>query len=116
MSSLLDEIITARKTKAIEYEEYLQQIADLARRVSAGKSDDTPKTLDSPGKRALFNNLDHNEVLALQIDETVKASRPDGWRGVHAREQEVKAALYSVLQNVDDVERIFQIIKAQGEY
>ncbi len=32
MSALLDEIIAARKAKAIEYEEYLKRIATLARR------------------------------------------------------------------------------------
>ena len=36
MSALLDEIIAARKAKAIEYEEYLQRIAELAKRVEAG--------------------------------------------------------------------------------
>jgi type I restriction enzyme R subunit len=116
MSSLLDEIISARKAKAIEYEEYLQQIAELARRVTAGKSEDTPRSLNSPGKRTLFNNLNYNETLALKVDEAVKATRPDGWRGIPAREQVIKAALYGVLGRVEEVERIFQIIKAQGEY
>lgn len=116
MSSLLDEIIAARKAKAIEYEDYLKQIAALACRVADGKNEDTPKTLDSPGKRALFNNLNHNEALALQIDEAIKTSRPDGWRGVPAREQMVKQAIYNVLGDVDEVERIFQLIKAQREY
>ena len=36
MSALLDEIIVARKAKAIEYEEYLRRIAELAKRVEAG--------------------------------------------------------------------------------
>jgi len=40
MSELLDEIIGLRRTKAIEYEEYLQRIADLARRVEVGVEDD----------------------------------------------------------------------------
>ncbi|GAJ06893.1 unnamed protein product, partial [marine sediment metagenome] len=48
--------------------------------------------------------------------ESVKQVRPDGWRGVKAREQVIKAALYGVLQDVDEVERIFLIIKAQREY
>ena len=54
--------------------------------------------------------------LALTIDETVRKVRPDGWRGVQAREQVIKAALYGVLQDVNEVERIFLIIKAQAEY
>jgi type I restriction enzyme R subunit len=116
MSALLDEIIAARKAKAIEYEEYLKRIAELARRVEAGQAEETPQTLNTPGRRALYNNLHQSEELALKIDETVRRVRPDGWRGIQAREQVIKAALYGVLQDVADVERIFLIVKAQSEY
>jgi type I restriction enzyme, R subunit len=140
MSALLDEIIAARKARAIEYEDFLKRIADLVKRVEAGHAEETPKQLDTPGKRALYNNLkpcgakaepmadaaegsgeykvpgDPLLNLALRIDETVKKNRPDGWRGVQAREQVIKAALYGVLQDVAEVERIFLIIKAQKEY
>jgi type I restriction enzyme, R subunit len=116
MSALLAEIITARKAKAIEYEEYLKRIAELARKVETGQGEEISKDLDTPGKRALYNNLDKNETIALKIDETVKQVRPDGWRGVQAREQVIKGALYGVLQNIDEVERTFRIIKAQKEY
>jgi type I restriction enzyme, R subunit len=116
MSALLDEIIAARKAKAIEYEEYLKRIAELARRVEAGQAEETPQTLNTPGRRALYNNLHQSEELALKIDETVRRVRPDGWRGIQAREQVIKAALYGVLQDVAEVERIFLIVKAQSEY
>ena len=135
MSALLDEIIRQRREKAIEYEEYLQQIADLAARVKAGKSEDTPAGLDSKGKLALYNNLkdrvpantiatdhlpylEHDPALelTLKIDAAIKESRPDGWRGVQAKENVIKMALYDVLHDVAEVERIFQIIFAQPEY
>jgi type I restriction enzyme, R subunit len=136
MSALLDEIIATRKAKAIEYEDFLKRIAELAKQVQAGKGDDTPERLDTPGKRALYNSLkgvkpdctaeqageytvsgDPLLDLALTIDTTVKQVRPDGWRGVLAREQVIKRALYGVLQNGDAVERIFKIIfEHKGEY
>lgn len=72
MSALLAEIIAARKEKAIEYEEYLKRIADLAARVQAGKRDGMPATLDTPGKRALYNNLGQDEALALAVDQAVR--------------------------------------------
>ena len=116
MSALLDEIIAARKAKAIEYEEYLKRIAELAKKVEAGKGDDTPQKLDTPGKRALWNNLGQNEELALKIDAIVREVRPDGWRGVQTREQVIKEAIFRVLPDVAEVERLFLIIKAQKEY
>ena len=116
MSALLNEIIAARKAKAIEYEEYLKRIADLARRVQAGKPDDLPPSLNTPGRRALFNNLGQNEERALEVDKAVRNSRPDGWRGVPARENVIKAAIYAVLKDISEVERIFPIIRQQSEY
>jgi type I restriction enzyme R subunit len=50
------------------------------------------------------------------LDEAIRRSRPDGWRGVETKERTVKAAMYKVLENVEEVERLFPIIKAQREY
>jgi len=116
MSELLDEIIAARKAKAIEYEEYLKRISELTGKVVAGHAAEIPSALNTPGKRALWNNLGQNEALALQIDETVRRVRPDGWRGVSPREKTIKQALYDILQDVAEVERIFPVIVAQSEY
>lgn len=138
MSAILDELIKFRKEQADRYEEYLQRIAELARNVQTGKNDDTPEALNTAARRALYNNLlprssagsgvseppkayGKNEQenalqLALKIDETIKHVRPDGWRGVHAREQVIKGALYGILQDEDEVERIFLIIKQQKDY
>ena len=116
MSTILDEIIKFRKEQAENYEEYLKQIAELAKRVEAGQAEDTPEQLDTPGRRALYNNLQKNEELAIKIDDTVKHTRPDGWRGVQAKENVIKAALYGILQDVAEVERIFLIVEKQKEY
>ncbi|MDH1766180.1 HsdR family type I site-specific deoxyribonuclease [Comamonas aquatica] len=141
MSALLNEIITLRKERAIEYEEYLKRIADIATKVQTGPADPTSGKLDSPGKRAIFNNLQNSPVLhavkvaeadapygpaysdedpavslALKIDKSVRLARPDGWRGVQAKELVIKRALYDTLKDVDEVERLFLVINAQQEY
>jgi type I restriction enzyme R subunit len=112
MSALLDELIAARKARAIEYEEYLKRIAELAKRVEAGHAGDAPEEIDTPARRALYNNLNHDRDLALKVDEAIRQNRPDSWRGVQAREMTVKRAIYDVLQDVDQVERVFLIVKA----
>ena len=138
MSVLLEEIIRFRKEKADEYEAYLIRIADLAKRIQAGHDETLPSRLDTPGKRALYNNLmanpalmtalresspdydgkpvDEALALAIKLDETIRHARPDGWRGVQAREQVIKAAMFEVLKDVPEVERLFLIISAQTEY
>ncbi len=90
MSALLSEIIADLKAARISYEEFLKRIGELAKQVQAGKTDDTPKTLDTRGKRALYNNLAQNEALALKIDETVRRVRPNAFRGNQAKENVIK--------------------------
>jgi type I restriction enzyme, R subunit len=109
----------------------------LTRNVKKGHSDEMPTQLDTPGKRALYNNLmrpvqegmatgetaaeytvlsDQALMQAVQIDAAVKKVRPDDWRGVQPREQVIKRALYDILKDYDEVERIFKIIFQQHEY
>lgn len=139
MSALLDEIIKARKAKAIEYEKYLKEVADLVAKVQAGHADDAPEVLKrSSGLRAIYNNLTppHQPVdknlqdepgplpgpdprlrLAVDIDEAVKRERFANWRGNTPRENAIKRALLPLLHDdADEMERIFQIIRQQPEY
>jgi len=116
MSALLIEVIAARKAKALSYEEYLKRIADIVKKVEKGYADETPATLDTSSKRALWNNLDRDESLALRIDSAVRQVRPDDWRGVQARENIIKRALYEILNDEMVVERVFLIICSQEEY
>ena len=133
MSALLDDIIANRKAKAIEYEDYLIKVAELSKQVMAGKADNTPVQLNTPGKLALYNNLLIKSVptqnivaeagnsygaiaMAIEIDTKIKDVRSDNWRGNKSKEQQIKAALYETLNNIDEVERIFLIIQQQHEY
>jgi len=139
MSALLDEIIRLRKQRAIEYEDYLARIAQVAIRVQAGRAEDTPPALDTPGRLALYNNLkgrvpagemteqpatftagdrlaDPAMDLALRLDAAVRRERPADWRGEPARESMVKQAMYAVLKDIDEVTRLFPIVFAQKEY
>ncbi len=116
MSKLLDELIKFRKQNAIDYEAYLQKIADLAKQVMTGKANNTPPSLNTKAKRALYNNLGQNESLALQIDAAVLVSKSDGWRGNQAKENQIKKAIWKIVNDVNEVERIFAIVKQQNDY
>ncbi len=117
MSALLKEILSDLKARRIDYEEFLKRIAELAKQVQTGKAADTPEKLNTPGKRALYNNLSKDEALALRIDETVRRVRPNAFRGNQAKENVIKAAMLPLLGNDRaEVERVFLIIKAQPEY
>jgi type I restriction enzyme R subunit len=55
-------------------------------------------------------------ALALRIDQTIKDVRPDSWRGNPAKENAIKAALFALLEDAEQVERVFLIVNAYGEY
>lgn len=116
MSKLLDEIISARKAKALAYEKYLKEIAALVGTVQAGQEGDRPAAIKTEGQRALYNNVAKDADLAMRIDAKIKQVRPADWRGVHAREQEIKAAIYEIVKDEAETERLFAIIYHQKEY
>jgi type I restriction enzyme R subunit len=115
MSQVLDEIIRFRKQNAEAYEDYLRRIANLARQLQQQGTASTPVELDTPVKRALWSNLNGDLELALRIDTSVRQVRPDGWRGVQAKENLIKAALHRVLQDQAEVERLFAVLLAQPD-
>ena len=117
MSTLLDAVIKERKDNAITYEEYLKKIAALASKVQAGKTGTTPEAIRTPAQRALYNNLGKNEALAIALHNKIMLVKPDNWRDNDGpREKMVKGAMYEILKDFAEVERIFTIVKKQAEY
>lgn len=116
MSKLLEEIVNERRMEAIEYENYLKKIAELAKKVNDRKSNDLPKGITTNAQIALYNNLNKDKDLALQIDEAVRHTKKADFRGNPQKENDIKAAIYKIMQSKDEVERIFLIIKQQDEY
>ena len=51
-----------------------------------------------------------------KIDEAVRRVRQDGFRGVQAKENMIKRAMFEILKDEDEVERMFVVVKAQKEY
>lgn len=116
MSKLLNTIITELRDKKISYEAYLQKMADLAAKVTNTQRDNLPQTIQTAAQRALYNNLGQREDLALECDHAVKETKQADWKGDARKEAVIKGALYKVLNDVEEVNRIFTIIKEQRDY
>jgi type I restriction enzyme R subunit len=117
MSELLDQLIQERKTAAQEYEDYLNKIVALSQQVTQpATSTQYPPSLDSPAKRALYDNLEQNEVLALAIDRAIRQTKKDAWRGNKIKEREVRNAIRKHLDSGEKVDIIFDIVKNQSDY
>jgi len=122
MSVLLDELIRQRKEQAIQYEHYLKQIVELTKKIRNPATSTTyPKIINTNAKRALYDNLENNEKLALKINEYILDYKPDGWRGNRIKEKQVKNAIRRAFEefNIKDekiVETILELAKKQNDY
>ena len=118
MSQLLDALIDQRRRDALDYQEYLRQIVELTRQAKRGPSAaEYPSSLDSPAKRALYDNLDRDEALALKVDQAVRTQMQDGWRGNVMKTRRVKLAIAAALGADDErAERMLELVKSQHEY
>ena len=116
MSQLLDELIAQRRQEALEYEEYLAMIVELTRQIKRPNETKYPKTLDTRAKRALYDNLDHDEELAMVLDYEVIYTKKDDWRGNRIKEKEVLFAIKKHIKDEEKLKQIFEIIKDQPDY
>ncbi|PLR64535.1 restriction endonuclease subunit R [Pseudomonas sp. QC2] len=120
MSVLLDELIELRRQKALNYQDYLEQIRDLARKVinpGNNRQHRYPGSIDTSAKRALYDNLGRDEVLATRIDTAVRHTKKADWVGDRFKERELTNAVReeSAGYNVD-IPNLMELIKAQKDY
>lgn len=118
MSAILDELIKARREGAFAYEEMLAKYVELVK--NAENPENNPRYPEnirySEALRALFDNCGENETLALALDKAVRESKQADFRHNEFKERRIKQALYKVLKDKDEVERVYNIVVEQGEY
>ncbi|CAK2351856.1 type I restriction enzyme, R subunit [Vibrio crassostreae] len=120
MSSLLDEIIRQRREKALNYQEYLEQIRELAKKVvnpSGNRSASYPDSVDTAAKQSLYDNLGNDEVLTAKIDTAVRYTKKADWLGDRFKEREIANAIREETKGYDvDIVEVMERVKAQKEY
>jgi type I restriction enzyme R subunit len=118
MSELLDALIKQRKQEALDYAAYLAKIVALTKQVKNGPSGTAySQALNTPAKRALYDNLGKNETLALKVDAAVRETRQDGFRNHPIKLKQVKYAIKKVAPMTDEaLDQLLEIVKNQSEY
>lgn len=118
MSEILDDLVQKRKQADLAYKEYLAQIIELTKQVRhPEQSDRYPNTMNTPAKRALYDNLGQDEAKAILVDEAMKHA-PADFIGNPIKERMVKRLLAESLpnENVRLMKDLFDIIINQDEY
>lgn len=121
MSVLLDELIKLRKLQTEEYENYLDEIVALTRKIKKPNVKTYPASLTTNAKRALYDNLDKNEDLANKLDRKIMTTKKDSWRDYKIRSRQVHNAIQEVVSEYgitegEEISRIFDIVKNQRDY
>lgn len=116
MSELLDTLIQQRKAQALEYQEYLARVVELSRQVDDPARSQYPQSLDSPAKRALYDNLGNDETLALSLDAEIRRVKRDEWRGHPIKRREVLYVIRQFVPGQGEAERVFELVSNQDEY
>ncbi|WP_162970918.1 type I restriction endonuclease subunit R [Helicobacter pylori] len=116
LSSLLNDLINQFREKKLTYLEYLQQIHNLAKQVIHKEDKNYPKKINTNALKTLYDNLDQNEALALEIDACIRDNKKDGWVGHNQKEKNLKIALRKIINDEGLLENIFNLAKHIDEY
>ena len=102
----------------MDYHEYLKNLKELAVKVVDSQSGTSyPSVIKTKAQRALYDNLDQDEELALWIDEEILSSKEDGWKDNRIKRIYVRNAIESVLADGSDkVDLILDIAVKQSDY
>ncbi len=116
LSSLLSDLINQFREKKLTYLEYLQQIHNLAKQVIHKEDKNYPKKINTNALKTLYDNLDQNEALALEIDACIRDNKKDGWVGHNQKEKNLKIALRKIINDEGLLENTFNLAKHIDEY
>ena len=118
MSEILQQLIEDRKKGVIKYGQLLDAYMKLAKDVEKPEDNSKyPESIrDSGAKRALYDNCGEDEKLAKKLHNAIMKSKMNGFRNNPVKENKIKRALYAVLNDEDEVERIYQSVVEQEEY
>ena len=118
MSALLRQLVEKRKNDVINYEEYLRQIIELAKKVHKPEScTEYPADIrESAAKRAFYDYLDGDANVANQLHEAVMSSKQDNFRGSKIKERKIWRAIRAIVKDDQKATELLALVKEQSEY
>ncbi len=118
MSALLCELIEKRKKAVINYEEYLQEIIAVAKKVHQPESStEYPDNIRaSAAKRAFYDYLSGDVDIAERLHNAVLGTKLDGFRGNKVKERKIWRAIKAIMKDDGKAHEIMNIVVEQSEY
>lgn len=121
MSELLRELILQRKLDVLDYQKYLMELAELAKKVKRLEGDSKyPESILTDGQKSLYDNLYEDEELANKVHSVVKDSAQDDWRGNRIKERMILNRIsqldFTQLPGDFEIQRLIEVLKNNDEY
>lgn len=123
MSAILNQLIEDQKADKIKYKDLIEGIIARLKEMKSHSESRYPSSMDTSGKKALYDNLDNDESLVEAVHKAVKDSAKDRWRDISGaagmKMKAVRRAVRKALPDDTSEERfneIMEIIINQSEY
>ena len=112
MSELLEELIEMKKEQSLDYQEYLEKLIELVKKVKSPEtSGDYPKSMHNIRLRGLYDILDKNEEKTIQIYDYLTSNIPRDFMESKMKQRELKKELSLWIENEEQEKEIFNLWK-----
>lgn len=117
MSVLLDELIEQRKKEKLDYQTYLQKIAELTHKVIYPQSQHYPKTIDSKGKQAIFDNVAQDENWVNRLHTAIQENKQTDYLTSKIKQRKLRQCLQPLFDEKNvNCDEVLDLIMKQEEY
>jgi type I restriction enzyme, R subunit len=121
MSEVLIKLIEERRQGAIDYKSFLEAVKELAQQLSGtGKGNLTsyPDEIDTPGKRALFDNFGQDITWVSAVVKAIAQNKTAGWvtSPMPQPKRAVLKAIYDAVGDKIDPQDVLDIVMVQNEF
>ncbi len=122
MSELLNNLLREQRDGKLQYKELIEKLIGKLKELRGKAKDKYPESLNTKGKQALYDNLNHDEALTLKVYGVIKDNARDGFRNLDGTGPRKFKALRTAVCNVlpdasqEKIDDIMQLIIAQEEF
>lgn len=116
LSEKLNKILGEMKQHTHEYKEQLRKLVEILREIRSSQKE-YPSDINTDGKKALYDNLDNNEILALHTYFAIKEKAETGFREHRLRQKSLRKSIERVQgMPADKVEVVLNIAIYNPEF
>lgn len=128
MSELFIALVEERKKEVDSYRAMLEKYSSLVTNIEHPEQNAArpEKIRESSALCALYDNFGENEEYAVALHNAVLNSKQDHFRGNLIKERQLKGGIYKIVrqfkpemekeQQMNEVEKIYAVVKEQDEY